>query len=81
MAAYFSEWNCVTCGSLEGSMQGSVFFHVFIHNLQKAGINKVTKFTNDYLPMTMQCTKGSHKEMKKNVTTQKSLKPLRQSEF
>lgn len=62
-------------------MQGSVFFHVFIHHLQKAGINKVTKFTNDYLPMTMHYTKDSHKAMKKNVTTQKRLKTLTQSEF
>lgn len=43
--------------------------------------NKVTKFTNDYLPMTMHYTKDSHKEMKKNVTTQKSLKTLTQREF
>lgn len=47
MAAYFSEWNYMTRGILEGSMQGSVFFHVFRHHLQKAGINEVTKFTND----------------------------------
>lgn len=72
MAAYFSEWSYVTCGIL----QGSIFFYAFKHHLQKAGINEVTKFTYDYLLMIMQCTKGSHKKTKKNVTTQKSLKPL-----
>lgn len=47
LAAYSSEWNYMTCGILQGSMQGSVFFHGFIHHLQKAGINEVTKFTHD----------------------------------
>lgn len=57
-------------------MQGSVFFHVFIQHLQKAGINEVKKFTNDHVLIIIHCMKGNHKKMKKNVTTQKSLKPL-----
>lgn len=89
VAAYFSECVSDLCdlwilqGLMQASMQCSVFFHVFTHLLQKAGINEVTKFTNDYLLMIMQCTctKGNHEKMKKNSHNTEKFKTTNKVNF